>query len=141
MRDRPDLPSAAPQRPQVLAIVERAYRGAVEKQFADALYLALELHRQLGGIDILLRGQAVTYAARDAHVPPLRLGNRVIETLTDPRGDVLRLLDAGVRVYAEEPGLAAYGLDGEGRLLDRVRPMPADEAAARWSTYRMVCFM
>ncbi|MFC7617397.1 hypothetical protein ACFQV2_32245 [Actinokineospora soli] len=39
-----------------LAIVERAYRGAVEKQFFDALYLAVELHRQLGGMDLLLRG-------------------------------------------------------------------------------------
>ncbi|GAA1118766.1 hypothetical protein [Streptomyces javensis] len=55
--------------------------------------------------------------------------------------DVRRLLDAGVRVYAEEPRLAAHGLDGEGRLLDRVRPLPADEAATRWSTYRMVCFL
>lgn len=125
----------------MLAIIERAYRGAVEKQFVDALYLALELHRQLGGMDILLRGQAVTYAASRARVAPLRLGSRVVDTLSDPRGDVRRLLDSGLRVYAEDHQLTAYALDGAGDLLDGVQRIPADEAAARWSAYRMVCFL
>ncbi|MCA6094678.1 hypothetical protein LE181_21210 [Streptomyces sp. SCA3-4] len=137
----PDQENQAPERARVLAIVERAYRGSVEKQFVDALYLASELHRQLGGMDILLRGQAVTYAARDARVPALRLGARVVDTLTDPRADVRTLLDAGLRVYAEEPGLAAYGLEDQDRLLDGVQRISADEAAARWAAYRMVCFL
>lgn len=55
-----DIPGGA----QVLGIVERAYRGAVEKQFFDVLYMSVELHRQLGGMDILLRGPAVTCALR-----------------------------------------------------------------------------
>ncbi|MFH9263216.1 hypothetical protein [Streptomyces sp. NPDC017546] len=136
-----DRQNPAPEQAQVLAIVERAYRGALEKQFVDSLYLAAELNRQLGGMDILLRGQAVTYAARDARMPSLRLGKRVVDTLTDPRADVRSLLGLGLRVYAEESDLIAYGLDGEGRLLDGVQPIPADEAAARWSDYRVVCFL
>jgi hypothetical protein len=125
----------------VLAIVERAFRGAVEKQFVDALFLAVELHRQMGGMDILLRGPAVTYAARNARVPALRLGDRVVDTLSDPRADVRRLLESGLVVYAEEPGLAAYGLDSGDQLLDGVRRMPAGGAAARCSEYRLVCFL
>ncbi|MER6623312.1 hypothetical protein [Streptomyces sp. NPDC000931] len=138
MADRRD---PAPGQAQVLAIVERAYRGAVEKQFVDSLYLAAELNRQLGGMDILLRGQAVTYAARGVRMPSLRLGKRVIDTLTDPRADVRNLLDLGMRVYADESDLISYGLAGEGGCLDGVQPVPADEAAARWSSYRMVCFL
>ncbi|MFI9100877.1 hypothetical protein ACIGXA_10140 [Streptomyces fildesensis] len=131
----------APGDPQVLAIVERAYRGALEKQYADCLYLAAELHRQMGGMDIVLRGLSVTYAARRAHVPPLVLGGRLVDTLTDPRADVRVLLDAGVRVYAEEQGVRAYGLAGEGSLLDGVRTISTLDVAARWSDYRLVCFL
>ncbi|WP_049579675.1 hypothetical protein [Streptomyces sp. SBT349] len=137
---------ADPTRPtvegaQVLAIVERAYRGTVEKQYADTLYLAAELHRQMGGMDILLRGLAVTYAAAGAHVGQLRFGGLLIDTLTDQRSDVQVLLRAGLRLYAEESAVRAYGLDREGRLLDGVRTISTTEAAARWSDYRTVCFL
>ncbi|MFI6849627.1 hypothetical protein OG535_07020 [Kitasatospora sp. NBC_00085] len=126
---------------RVLAIVDRGYRGAVEKQFVDTLYLVRELHRQMGGMDILLRGQAVSYAARDATVAPLRFGNRVVETLSDPRRDVRALLAAGIRVRAEEPGLIASGLVGREQLLEGVELIGARVAAESWSEYRMICFL
>ncbi|MFJ4095306.1 hypothetical protein ACIPYS_27265 [Kitasatospora sp. NPDC089913] len=126
---------------RVLAIVDRAYRGAVEKQFVDTLYLVRELHRQMGGLDILLRGQAVGYAARAARVAPLRFGDRVVETLSDPRRDVQALLDAGIRVLAEEPGLTASGLAGREQLLEGVELIGARAAAESWSGYGTVCFL
>lgn len=127
---------------RVLAIVERGYRGALEKQFFDELYLATELHRQLGGLDILLRGQAVTYALDAPPVPPLRIGNRTVDTLPDPRQGLRTLLDAGVGVWAEEPGLAALGAAGSpGRLLAGIQVAPEGGTAARWTDYRMVCFL
>jgi hypothetical protein len=127
---------------RVLAIVERGYRGALEKQFFDELYLATELHRQLGGLDILLRGQAVTYAIDAPPVPPLRIGNRTVDTLSDPRKGLRTLLDAGVGVWAEEPGLAALGGSGSpDRLLAGIRVAAEGETAARWTEYRMVCFL
>ncbi|MFJ4283631.1 hypothetical protein [Streptomyces massasporeus] len=124
---------------RVLAIVERGYRGALEKQFFDELYLATELHRQLGGLDILLRGPAVTYAL-DAQPPPaLRIGNRVVDTLTDPRKGLRSLLDAGVDVWIEKRALAA--LHSPRPLLDGVRLAGEGEVAARWGEYRMVFFL
>ncbi|MER6300586.1 hypothetical protein ABT247_13580 [Kitasatospora sp. NPDC001539] len=126
---------------QVLAIVDRGYRGAIEKQFVDTLYLVRELHRQMGGMDILLRGQAVSYAARAARVAPLRFGDRVVETLSDPRRDVRALLDAGIRVRAEEPGLLASGMTGGEQLLEGVELIGAQAAAESWSEYRMICFL
>jgi len=127
---------------RVLAIVERGYRGALEKQFFDELYLATELHRQLGGLDILLRGQAVTYALNAGPPPPLRIGNRTVDTLSDPRKGLRTLLEAGVGVWAEEPALAAVGAGGSpGRLLRGIRVARDGELAARWTEYRMVCFL
>ncbi|MCX5203706.1 hypothetical protein OG897_19890 [Streptomyces sp. NBC_00237] len=132
--DRPDG--------RVLAIVERGHRGALEKQFFDEFYLAAELHRQLGGLDILLRGQAVTYALNAGPPPPLRIGNRTVDTLSDPRKGLRTLIEAGVGVWAEEPGLAAVGAaHSPGRLLDGIRVARDGELATRWTEYRMVCFL
>ncbi|QKW22402.1 hypothetical protein HUT16_27940 [Kitasatospora sp. NA04385] len=129
------------ERAKVLGIVDRGYRGAVEKQFVDSLYLVRELHRQMGGVDILLRGEAASYAARGARVAPLRFGSRVVEQPADPRRDVLALLAAGIRVRVEEPGLLACGLTGADRLVDGVERISAEESARAWSDYEMVCFL
>lgn len=124
---------------RVLAIVERGYRGTLEKQFFDELYLATELHRQLGGLDILLRGPAVTYALEAGPVPPLRIGNRTVDTLSDPRKGLRSLLDLGVGVWTEEPALAALGSPRP--VLDGIRLAGEGEMAARWGEYRMVFFL
>jgi hypothetical protein len=124
---------------RVLAIVERGYRGTLEKQFFDELYLATELHRQLGGLDILLRGPAVTYALDADPAPALRIGNRTVDTLSDPRKGLRSLLDAGVGVWTEEPALAALGSSRP--VLDGIRLAGEGEMAARWGEYRMVFFL
>ncbi|MBB1252749.1 hypothetical protein [Streptomyces alkaliterrae] len=125
---------------RALALVEKAYRGALEKQFFDSLYLATELHRQLGGLDILLRGRAVTYGIEAPPVPALRMGSRTLDTLSDPRRDLRALIAAGVGVWAERDALAAHGLQ-EAPLLDGVRTVADGETAARWPEYRMVFYL
>ncbi|RSS80815.1 hypothetical protein [Streptomyces sp. WAC06614] len=124
---------------RVLAIVERGYRGALEKQFFDELYLATELHRQLGGLDILLRGSAVSYAVDAGPVPALRIGGRTVDTLTDPRQGLRTLLEAGVAILVEEPDLTALGAARP--VVEGVRVTAAGETAARWQAYRMVIFL
>lgn len=121
--------------------MERAYRGALDKQYFDALYIAAELHRRLGGLDLLLRGPAVSYAAPAQPTPALRIGNRTVDTLTDPRRDLATLIEAGARVWAERADLAVFAPGSEGRLHDGVRLAEPGELAARWPDYRMVCFL
>lgn len=125
---------------RTLAILERGYRGAVDKQFFTPLYLAVELHRQLGGLDLLLRGDAVTCAAAAPPPPPLRLGDRVLTTLPDPRAELRTLQAAGVRVWVEGTDLTAHGL-GDGDLIDDVTVAAPGELAAHWPGYRTVCFL
>jgi hypothetical protein len=126
---------------RALAIIERAYRGAVETQFSDALYCAFLFHRHLGGLDVLLRGPAVTYAARAARAPELRLGNSTFSTVNDPGKGLDVLLESGVGVWAEEPDLRAHGLTGGDSLLPGVRSVAAGSMAARWSGYRAVFYL
>lgn len=123
-----------------LIIIERAYRGSVETQFADVLYFIRELSRQLGGIDLVLRGLAVTYAVKGS-CTAIHLGGRNVNTLPDPCRSVQTLLDEGVTVFVEEPDLAALRLSDGDRLLSGVRLARVGELALRWSDYRGVWFL
>ncbi|QLH22020.1 hypothetical protein [Streptomyces sp. Rer75] len=131
------------ERARWLLIMEKAYRGSVETQFADALYVVPDLHRQSGGgCDLALRGPAVGYAVRTgAPQPPLRLGKRTLDTLPDPRASVTKVLDAGVTVLVEEPDLTALGRTAADRLLPGVQVIEAHGLAARWPSYEQVWFL
>ncbi|KJS54223.1 hypothetical protein [Streptomyces rubellomurinus] len=126
-----------------LGIMERGYRGAVEKQFFDAFYLAAELHRHPGGLDLLLRGQAATHAVRARPTPSLRLGDTELDTVTDSRVNLRNLIEAGVRVWVEESALAAFGFAAplDDVLMDGIRVAADGELALRWPEYRAVYFL
>ncbi|GAA2367354.1 hypothetical protein [Streptomyces cuspidosporus] len=124
-----------------LVMIERAYRGAVERQFADVLPLVVELHRQSGGTDLALRGLAASYALDTDYEPALRIGRRTLDTLTDPRATLRETLAAGVAVLVEEPDLTALGRTAADRLLPGVRVVEGGGLAARWPSYEQVWFL
>ncbi|MCX4693191.1 hypothetical protein [Streptomyces sp. NBC_01408] len=123
-----------------LLVIERAYRGAVETQFADVLYLARELNRQQGGVDILLRGLAVTFAAAGP-VPraALRIGRRELDTLPAPREALRVLLAEDARVWAEESDLARFETGPDWVLPGVRRAGPAGRPD--WTAYQGVHFL
>ncbi|MBP8537959.1 hypothetical protein [Streptomyces sp. MK37H] len=124
-----------------LLIVEKAYRGSIETQYADVLYCVPDLHRQSGGCDLALRGPAAGYALDTGCRPSLRLGGRTLDTLPHPPTSVAKLLAAGVTVLVEEDGLAALGRTAAERLLPGVRVIGGDDLAARWPSYEQVWFL
>lgn len=134
--------TTARTRNSVLAIVERAYRGMVEKQFFDVFYLATELHRQVGGLDIALRGHAVSYALR-ARPAPLLIAGRRIDELADPRADLAGLIAAGVGVFADRADLARHCVTepDPDRLLAGVEVLDRADVTRTWPNYRSVCFL
>jgi hypothetical protein len=129
-----------PTADRTLLIVERAYRGAVEDQFADVLYFVHGLHRQSGGVELALRGAAAGYAVQTDRPGALRVAGRLLGTLADPRRSVQLLLDDGVAVWTEEPDLLALGDTAPARLIPGVRCLAAHEVAARWPSYARVWF-
>lgn len=107
--------------------------------YFDVLYQLLELHRQLGGVDVLLRADAVTYATEAPPPPALRIGSTTLADLDDPRGDIRRLLELGVAVMVEEPDLALLGLDRR-RVRSGVKVLTAQSASERMAGYEQVVF-
>ena len=122
-----------------LAIVERAYRGAVEKQFFDCL-TGLRLHRRLGPLDVQLRGVAVLYASAAARTPAVRLGPATVDTLTEPAADLRTLMADDVGIWVEAADAGCFGLTGPGALLPGVAVATAAELAVRWARYDLVYY-
>lgn len=102
---------------RVLAIVERAYRGAIEEQYANVLWLSHVLRRLRGDIDVLLRGNAVRYALRDQPHTQLTIGGRAVDTLPHYETEIRNLLQAGVLIYVS-------GADCDRFRVDRARLIP-----------------
>lgn len=124
----------------VLAIIEHGYRGSVETQFADVLYLARELNRQFGRLDIALRGLAITYALVGTFDPCIALGSQRLDTLPNCQRSIRLLLDEGVTLYADAQDLHALGLTHD-RLIAGVQCEEANCLARRWRDYDRVWFL
>ena len=124
---------------RALGIIEQGYRGSAETQFADMLYLAREKRRQLGCLDIALRGLAVTYAVATDFDPGLELGGRRVAG-PDPRASILTMMGDGATVSVDAGDLRALGL-GPGRLLPGIRCDEPEEATRRWADYDAVWFL
>jgi intracellular sulfur oxidation DsrE/DsrF family protein len=84
---------------RVLAIVERAYRGTIEEQYGNILWLSHILRRLRGEIDVLLRGGAVRYALQNQPRTHLVIGSQSVDTLPHYETELRNLLDSGVSVY------------------------------------------
>lgn len=106
-----------------LVVVDRPYRGVLERAYADCFYLIRVLRAQLGAIDLVLRGEAVLLAARSGGWD----------------GGLPALLGDGVAVVVERDDAELFGLAATD-LLDGVRvtpPAPRPE----WSAYDHVWFV
>jgi intracellular sulfur oxidation DsrE/DsrF family protein len=123
-----------------LAVVDRVYRGSAEAQFFDALYGVLVLGEQLGGVDVVLRGTAVTAAlVPPVEAPRLRVGSLDVPA-PDSRASVAEMLARGVTVYVDEPSVRAFGL-GPDAVLPGARLVDTGELAGRWSDHDGVWFL
>ncbi|GGO79955.1 hypothetical protein [Wenjunlia tyrosinilytica] len=126
---------------RVLGVIDRAYRGAVEVQFFDALYGILDFRAQLGAVALALRGAAVTLAVdEDIYQPVVEFGPVRMDTLPDYRTSVRQLITEGVPVMVDEPDLRALGF-GPDDVVPGVEVLDTNELAARWPEYDGVWFV
>ncbi|MER5541040.1 hypothetical protein ACWD4N_00250 [Streptomyces sp. NPDC002586] len=125
----------------VLGVIDRAYRGAVETQFFDAMYGFLDFLPQLESVSIALRGAAVTLAVdEDSYRPAVAFGPVRVKTLPDYRNTVRQLLAEGVPILVDEPDLRALGFEAKD-LVPGVECLDTNELACRWDEFDGVWFV
>lgn len=122
-----------------LAIIERAYRGTLEEQYAHILWLTHALRKMRGDIGLLLRGNTVLYALR--HQPHMRLsiGTIVIETLPHYETALQDLIADDVRIYVYADDCQRLGITSE-QLLPQVQIITLAQFARLCDAYDYIWY-
>ncbi|MFF7793106.1 hypothetical protein [Streptomyces sp. NPDC007991] len=125
----------------LLAVLERPVQtGQVETSYADLLYVVRELHRQFGGVRLLLRGAAVTAAVDGTRHGPPPLGPALRALAPSPAEGLAALLADGVTVRADLASLTRLGL-AQRRLVSGVLACDAGRLAEELPAYERVWFL
>ena len=110
---------------RILNLVETAYRGTLEEQDDTVLWLSRALKGAGADLTVVLRGNAVNYAVRQA-CPPLAIGSAIIKHPARPNEDLTQLLAKGAKVYVIREDLAERGI-GEDRCVAEAQPLARAE--------------
>ncbi|HXG51338.1 MAG TPA: DsrE family protein [candidate division Zixibacteria bacterium] len=106
--------------PKILNVVETAYRATIEEQDDTVLWLSHMLKNSGADIAVLLRANAVNYAAKGQDASGLAFGAARMARGPEIDKDVANLLAKGVPVYLVEEDAVERGLV-DGQLLDGVK--------------------
>ncbi len=98
--------------PKILNIVETAYRATLEEQDDTILWLTHALKNSGADISILLRANAVNYAAKGQDASGLAFGNMKMTHPPEIDKDVAKMVEKGVPVYLVEEDAEERGLSG-----------------------------
>ena len=119
---------------KALNIIETAYRATLEEQDDTIVWLTHAIKGAGGELSVLLRGNAVNYAAKSQSVEPLSFGSRTQKNAPDIARDVVGLIGKGVDVYIVSEDLAERGL-ADGDLIDGLKPVARGDLAGLFDGY------
>ena len=112
---------------RILNIVESAYRATLEEQDDTILWLSRALKNAGADLSLVLRGNAVNYAVRQA-CPPLQIGKALIGHPAQPNEDLAKLQGKGAKVYVIQEDLDERGIDRK-RCVPEATPIRRAEIA------------
>jgi len=105
---------------KILNIVETAYRGTLEEQDDTVLWLTHMLKNAGADISVLLRANAVNYAAKGQDASGLYFGALKMTHPPEIDKDVEKMIQKGVSIYLVEEDARERGLTDDD-LLDGLR--------------------
>jgi len=122
---------------KALNIIASAYRATVEEQDDTIVWLSHAMKGAGASLDVLLRGNAVNYAARGQDAGGLEFGRWKQTEPARIEHDLASLIGKGVTVYALSEDLEERGLvDAE--LLEGVEPIRMHALAELLPRYERV---
>ncbi len=110
---------------KALNIIETAYRATLEEQDDTVVWLTHAMKGAGAELDVLLRGNAVNYAAKGQDASGLRFGAREQKQSAHLADDIAGFAAKGVDVYIVREDLADRGLD-QGDLIDGLKTISRD---------------
>lgn len=122
---------------KVLNIVETAYRATLEEQDDPVIWITHALKGAGAELDVLLRGNAVNYAAKGQDASGLAFGARAQKQSAHLADDVAGLAGKGVAVYVVREDLADRGLR-QGDVIDGLKSVSRDEIPGLLGGYDQV---
>lgn len=111
-----------------LAIVERAFRGAIEEQYGHIIWLTRSLRMMRCEVDLMLRGNTVLYGLKDQPHQALEIGGVTISHLPHYESALRALLDDRATVFADRAATQRLGI-GVQRLIDGIILYDAEDFA------------
>jgi len=101
---------------KILNIVETAYRGTLEEQDDTVLWLTHMLKNAGADIAVLLRANAVNYAAKGQDASGLQFGELKMTHPPEIDKDVEKMIEKGVSIYLVEEDARERGLTDDDLL-------------------------
>ncbi len=98
---------------KILSIVETAYRATVEEQDDTILWLTHMLKNAGSDISVLLRANAVNYAAKGHDASGLQFGEMAMAHPPEIDKDVSNMIEKGIPVFIVEEDVKERGLADE----------------------------
>jgi sulfur relay (sulfurtransferase) DsrF/TusC family protein len=95
---------------RILQILTRGYRGTLEEQDDQVLWLTHMLHNNGADTDVLLRGTASNYVVRTQDASGLYFGDRAQTQPPDIANEIRALIRKGVRVFVIGEDLRVRGI-------------------------------
>ncbi len=122
---------------KALQIIESAYRCTIEEQDDPAIWITHAMRNADANVDVLLRGNAVNYAARNQDASGLAFGSLSHAHPPSVDTELDRFLEKGVSVYLVQEDADERGIK-HAELLPGIEPVARSTLPTVFSYYDQV---